>query len=71
VRLATNLPTTGTNKVVKRTLVSQKFRRDRVGADQLWVRERGDAAFRPFDDDDERALEAAFAVAGRSSFWDL
>jgi fatty-acyl-CoA synthase len=71
VRLAPSLPTTGTNKVVKRTLVSQKLRRDRVGTDQLWVRERGDAAFRPFGDDDERALEAAFAAAGRSSFWDL
>ncbi len=71
VRIADHLPTTGTNKVVTRTLVRQKFRRDRVGDDELWVRERGDDAYRPFSDDDEADLRARFAANGRERFWDL
>jgi len=71
VRVATELPTTGTNKVVKRTLVHEKFRLDRVGADPVFTRDRGEAAYRPFTSDDEAALRAAFESAGRLSFWDL
>ncbi|HMQ27866.1 MAG TPA: AMP-binding protein, partial [Acidimicrobiales bacterium] len=71
LRLATDLPTTGTNKVVTRTLVSQKVRRDRVGDDGLWVRERGETAYRPFTEDDEAALRSRFAANGRERFWDL
>jgi fatty-acyl-CoA synthase len=71
VRVAPELPTTGTNKVVVRTLVHQKFRRDRVGDDEIWVRERGATVYRPFTADDERALHDAFAAAGRERFWDL
>jgi fatty-acyl-CoA synthase len=71
VRVAAELPSTGTNKVVKRTLSRQKLRRDLVGADSLWVRERGDAAYRPFADADERALLDALTAAGRARFWDL
>jgi fatty-acyl-CoA synthase len=71
VRVAAELPSTGTNKVVKRTLSRQKLRRDLVGADMLWVRERGDAAYRPFTDADERALLDALTAAGRARFWDL
>jgi fatty-acyl-CoA synthase len=71
VRVAGELPTTGTNKIVKRTLVHQKVRRDRVGADALYVRERGDDAYRPYSADDEQALRAAFVQAGRERFWDL
>ena len=71
VRLAEQLPTTGTNKVVTRTLVGQKFRRDRVGDDELWVRERGDDAYRRLTDEDEAALLARFAANGRERFWDL
>ena len=71
VRLADRLPSTGTNKVVTRTLVGQKFRRDRVGDDELWVRERGDAAYRPFTAEDEADLRARFAANGRDRFWDL
>ena len=51
VRLAADLPTTGTNKVVKRTLVHQKFRRDRIGDDRVYVRDRGAAAYTEFDAD--------------------
>lgn len=71
VRVATELPTTGTNKVVKRTLVHQKFRSDRVGGDAVWVRERGDAAYRPFTAADEAVLRQRFIDAGRERFWDL
>jgi fatty-acyl-CoA synthase len=71
VRLARELPSTGTNKVVKRTLVHQKFRRDRVGDDVVYVRGRGDASYRVFTDDDEAALHDRFGRAGRERFWDL
>jgi len=71
VRIASELPTTGTNKVVKRALVHQKYRRDRIGDDALFVRLRGDDAYRPFGADDEAELREAFVRAGRERFWDL
>ncbi len=71
VRLVRDPPTTGTNKIVKRTLVHQKFRHDRVGGDALFVRLRGDDAYRPFTDDDERALHDSFVKYQRERFWDL
>ncbi|HMC42357.1 MAG TPA: AMP-binding protein [Acidimicrobiales bacterium] len=71
LRLATAVPATATNKVLKRALVHQKFRSDRTGGDALYVRTRGDDAFRPFGADDERALEAEFTAAGRRRFYDL
>jgi len=40
VRILRDPPTTGTNKIVKRTLVHQKFRADRIGGDECHVRER-------------------------------
>lgn len=71
VRVATELPGTGTNKIVTRTLTQQKFRLDRIGSDALWVRERGDSAYRRFGAADEEALQRAFTAAGRQRFWDL
>jgi fatty-acyl-CoA synthase len=71
VRVGRALPQTATNKVVKRTLVHEKFRRDRVGEDELWVREKGEDAFRPFTGDDEVELRKRFEAAGRERFWDL
>jgi fatty-acyl-CoA synthase len=71
VRIARELPGTGTNKVVKRALVTQKYRRDRVGDDELWARPRGAGAYRRFTADDERALHAALVTTGRERFWDL
>jgi fatty-acyl-CoA synthase len=71
VRVATELPTTGTNKVMTRELVHDKFRLDRVGDDRLWVREPGDSAYRPFTAVDETALRRAFVAAGRERFWEL
>jgi len=71
VRILRDPPTTGTNKIVKRTLVHQKFRADRMGGDDCFVRERGEAEYRPFGANDEAALRAAFAQSGRERFWDL
>lgn len=71
VRIARALPMTGTNKIVKRDLVHQKFRLDRIGDDPLWVREQGETAYRPFTPEDEQRLGRAFEAAGRQSFWDL
>jgi fatty-acyl-CoA synthase len=71
VRVLRDPPTTGTNKIVKRALVHQKFRHDRVDGDALYVRERGDDAYRPFTVDDERALHDSFARYQREHFWDL
>lgn len=71
LRVATELPTTGTNKIVKRTLVHEKFRRDRVGADALFCRGRGEDSFRLFTERDEQELHERFVRAGRERFWDL
>ena len=71
LRIADELPTTGTNKVVKRTLVHQKVRRDRLGDDVLWVRDRGEPAFRPFTAADEEALREALVAAGRANLWEI
>ena len=71
VRVASELPATATNKVLKRTLVHQKFRGDRVGGDPIWVRGRGEDVYRAFTAEDETALQLRFAEAGRERFWDL
>lgn len=71
VRTLRDPPTTGTNKIVKRTLVTQKWRSDLVSGDPVFVRNRGDAAYRPFTAADERALAASFDHSGRTRFWDL
>jgi len=71
VRILHDPPTTGTNKIVKRTLVQQKFRHDLVGRDGLFVRARGEDAYRPFTGDDEAALHDSFVRYQRDRFWDL
>jgi fatty-acyl-CoA synthase len=71
VRILRDPPTTGTNKIVKRTLVHQKFRHDRTGGDPCFVRPRGDEQFRPFTESDEAALHESFVRYGRERFWDL
>ncbi len=71
VRILHDPPTTGTNKIVKRTLVQEKFRHDRVGADEVFVRPRDAPTYTPFTDDDERALLASFVRYQRERFWDL
>jgi fatty-acyl-CoA synthase len=71
VRILRDPPTTGTNKIVKRTLVHQKFRHDRTGDDLLYVRGRGEPAYRRFATDDETALRDSFIRYQRERFWDL
>jgi fatty-acyl-CoA synthase len=71
LRVMREPPTTGTNKIVKRTLVHEKFRPDRVRGDVLFVRERGDAAYRLFGADDAAALLDSFRHYQRERFWDL
>jgi fatty-acyl-CoA synthase len=71
LRILRDPPTTGTNKIVKRTLVHQKFRHDRIGGDPCFVRERGAEEFRPFTETDEAALRESFVRYGRERFWDL
>jgi fatty-acyl-CoA synthase len=71
VRVVQEFPTTGTNKIVKRTLVRQKYRRDLCGNDSLYVRDRGADSYRAFTNDDEASLQAALERAGRGRFWDL
>ena len=71
VRIVTDPPTTGTFKIVKRTLVHEKWRTDRVGGDAVFVRERGDTMYRRFTDVDEAALRASFDHHQRTRFWDL
>lgn len=71
VRILRDPPTTGTNKMVKRVLVGERWRADRVHGDQVFVRPRGADAYRPFTDADERALHESFVRHGRARFWDL
>jgi fatty-acyl-CoA synthase len=71
LRVLRDPPTTGTNKIVKRTLVHEKFRPDRVGGDPLYVRNRGDDAYRSFGADDAAVLLESFCQYRRERFWDL
>jgi fatty-acyl-CoA synthase len=71
VRVAAELPTTGTNKVVKRELARQKWRRDLVGPDALWIRDGRGETYRLFSAADEADLRAELTAAGRGRFWDL
>jgi fatty-acyl-CoA synthase len=71
VRVLRDPPTTGTNKIVKRTLVHQKFRADRTGGDPVYVRGRGEDAYRAFTAEDEESLRKSFAANRRERFWDL
>jgi fatty-acyl-CoA synthase len=71
VRECQTLPTTSTNKVVTRTLVHQKFRVDRVGADPVYVRGRGEDSYRRFTSEEGEALRQAFEASGRITVWDL
>jgi fatty-acyl-CoA synthase len=71
VRVLRDPPTTGTNKIVKRTLVHQKFRSGRTAGDPIFVRGRGEPVYRVFTADDETALRDSFVKHGRERFWDL
>jgi len=71
VRVLADPPTTGTNKIVKRTLVHQKWRADRRAGDPVFVRGRDEPAYRPFGPDEEAALHESFVHHRRERFWDL
>jgi fatty-acyl-CoA synthase len=71
VRLLRDPPTTGTNKIVKRTLVHQKWRRDRVDGDEVFVRQRGEDAYHALAPAEEDALRRSFSHYERDRFWDL
>jgi len=71
LRTTAQLPTSPTNKILKRALVHDKYRPDRVGDDRLWVRDRGSDSFRSLTDADASALKAALERTGRTRFWDL
>lgn len=63
VRVAAELATTHTNKILKRTLRREKFLVDRV-ADPIYWRPRGAAEFRRFTGDDLASMRARFERAG-------
>lgn len=71
LRVAAELPSTGTNKVLKRSLARQKYRHDLVGEDALFFRPRGESRYRSFTEDDEAELYAEFVANGRERFWEL
>ena len=71
VRLTSALPTTPTHKVLHRQLQHEKWRRDRVGTDEVWHRPRGSDTFVRVEALDELELREAFARNGRERFWDL
>ena len=71
LRVLHDPPTTGTNKIVKRTLKHQKFRPELVGDDDLYVRLRGDDDYRRFTAADADALFESFRQYQRERFWDL
>jgi fatty-acyl-CoA synthase len=71
VRVCDTLPTTPTNKVLVRTLVHQKFRSDRIDGDTVYMRGRGEPAYRDFGPGEEKALRSAFEESGRIRAWDL
>jgi len=63
VRVAAALPTTATNKILKRALRGEKFLLDRV-ADPLFWRPRGAAQLAPFTAADLAGLRQRFVRAG-------
>ena len=71
VRVSETLPSTPTNKILTRTLAHEKFRSDRVHGDAVYLRNRGEEAFRLFVQEDESRLRDDFASQGRRTVWDL
>ncbi|WP_345346612.1 AMP-binding protein [Rhodococcus olei] len=65
VRVSTDLPVTGSNKVLKRELQAQLWRCDEPV--YRWEG-RGEPVYAPMSDDEKRDLEAQFAASGRQRF---
>ncbi len=65
VRVSTNLPVTGSNKVLKRELQAQLWR----GSEPVYHWQgRGEPIYALMSDDDKRELEAQFEASGRQRF---
>ena len=65
VRVSTNLPVTGSNKVLKRELQAQLWR----GSEPVFHWQgRGEPVYALMSDDDKRELEAQFEASGRQRF---
>ncbi|CRK50777.1 Long-chain-fatty-acid--CoA ligase FadD17 [Rhodococcus sp. RD6.2] len=65
VRVSTNLPVTGSNKVLKRELQAQLWR----GSESVFHWQgRGEPVYAQMSDDDKRELEAQFEASGRQRF---
>jgi len=60
VRVARELPSTETNKILKRVLREQRWECD----DPVWIRDDGE--YRPLTDADRSGIRAAFEARGRS-----
>ena len=71
VRIMAAPPTTGTNKIVKRSLQHDKWRSDLCDGDEIFVRLRGEDIYRRFEPTDEQQLLSAFTAQQRERFWDL
>ena len=67
VRVTAAMPTTGTNKVVKRQLAREKWLTD----DAVYLRDRGAEAYRAFTAADASTLRATLIANGRQRFLDL
>jgi fatty-acyl-CoA synthase len=61
VRIAADLPSTQTNKVLKRTLAREGWE----CADPVWIRRQRSNEYRPLTDDDRAELRSRFASRGR------
>lgn len=65
LRVSTNLPVTGSNKVLKRELQQQRW--DTTDEVYRWAG-RGAPRYRRMTDDDKRSLDAEFAQYGRRRY---
>ena len=71
VRVTKALPQTPSNKVLARVLQHEKFRSDRTGGDEIYLRSRGEGAYHRMSAGEEEKMRADFEAAGRMNAWDL
>ncbi len=71
LRISTELPGTGTNKIMKRQLALEKYRPDRCGGDPMWHRSSSNESFEEFGDVEAESLRADLTKAGRARFWEI
>jgi fatty-acyl-CoA synthase len=71
LRVARDLPLNGSNKVLKRLLMTEKFRLDRVTGDRVYIWGRNAEHPVAFSAAEQDALHERFVASGRERFWDL